>query len=113
MVCQLQHEERLVSRDLADRHRRLARFERQPMDGPDGWRCWTHHEAGIPAGQPFGAALRQYGASGWRFVVGDAAANSIPVPQVHQGAGEDDDGDEAETTGAGAAAGTAQEVKTA
>src|SRR5271165_1857534 len=109
MVRQLQHEERLVSRDLSNRHCRLARVQRQPMDGPDGWRCWAHHEAGIPAGQPLGSALRQYGASGWRFVLGNASANSIPVSQVHQAAGKRNDGTEAETTGAGTA-GPAEEM---
>src|ERR1019366_2326867 len=43
------------------------------------------------------------------FALEHALADRLPVPQVHQGAGEDDDGDEAQTTGAGTT-GTAEEV---
>ena len=62
----------------------------------------------VPGG-PFNPGSWHEGQGG-RFSVGHAAADLIPVSSVHQGAGEDDDGDEAETVGAGAAGAAVEEV---
>ena len=57
------------------------------------------------------AVLWQRRVSHRELALEHAATDRFLVPQVHQGAGEDDDGDEAQTTGGGATeGGTAEEV---
>src|SRR5271165_6743657 len=73
------------------------------MGGAAGrWRR-QNHEAGIPASQYHRSVLWQCGASARCLSVGHAAADSIPVSQVHQGAGEGNDGATAEADGPAAA----------
>ena len=81
VVRQLQPEEGLVRRHVADRHSRLGSERRQSMGGSARWWSRTHHALRTPAGQHNRTVVRQCGASGRSFALGPADANSILVPE--------------------------------
>src|SRR5271167_3510965 len=81
MVRQLQPQEGLVSRHVTDRDCGLESEQRQSMGGASGRGRGTHRAPRTSAGQHHSSALWQRRLSCWRFSLGHATADSIPVPE--------------------------------
>src|SRR5271163_4192524 len=74
------------------------------MGSADWWRCGENHETGIPASESHRTILRQRCPSPRSFALGHAVTDCVPVSQINQAAGKDDDGAKTETVGTGATA---------